>query len=59
MTDLKDKLQAQADLRQQEQERVRIVATPNEVITTRLVSGVEMKMKQEGVRWTLSARKAR
>lgn len=54
-----DFLKAQADLRQQDQERVRIVATPEATTTTRLVSGIELKMKQAGVHWTLSARKAK
>ncbi len=52
-----DFLRAQADLRQQEQERVQVTVTPQAMTTTRLVCGVELALKESGKRWTLSARK--
>lgn len=37
-------------------ERITVVATKSETIITRLVSGVELALKQSGKHWILSAK---
>ena len=39
-----------------EQERTRVTVTPEGFKATRLVSGVELALKQSGKHWTLSAK---
>ena len=52
-----DFLKAKADLQLQAQERVRVVATPEQTTTIRLIAGVELALRESGKHWTLSARK--
>lgn len=37
-------------------EKITVVASKSETVVTRLVAGVELKLKQSGKHWTLTAK---
>lgn len=43
--------------RAREEEATKVHAEPGQLVATRLICGVELKLIEEGKRWTFSARK--
>lgn len=37
-------------------EKITVVASKSETVVTRIISGVELKLKQSGKHWTLTAK---
>ena len=52
-----DFLRAKTDLARQSSEVTKLTATPFQTVITRLICGVELKMKQRGKHWNLEVRK--